>query len=452
MLRDPIVLGNHYIIEGEDYNMLPNCNSLIVGTTGSGKSTSVVFPTVARSHYSNPILNYSKEADAKCMAQYLKSIGYNVHIMNIAHPNESTISFDPVLSIASSEDLISLASAIVDSVIGEVVDDYLLSKARSLLSSLIAGALMQEKKNNIGMKDVLQLFERSFPRQSGLVSFHTSADSVFDDLAKFYPHSIAVREYQSWHSLSYRTASCVRDMVTDALSSVFPECIRNSMLSKPQLDIEKFVRNKEALVVITSGLESSQNHYTNLFYRDTMRQLLRYASTCPKGVLPREIRYYYDDFVCISPIHDFAANISSFRCAGISFMLLVQSESQLDAIYKEDASIIRQNCAIYAYFPGGLDDTSCELVSKRMNMLYEHILYASLGKVFIMQSGRRPVHVERYPTFSSNEYKKYSQFKQNLPSKKNWIGHDEFVEMLCSPDIQLDDILEELHGLEKNYS
>ena len=70
MKRDPIVLGENYILSGDDVGVTrPNANALIVGTTGCGKSTSVVLPTLARSEYSNPVLSYAKEADAYQMAK-----------------------------------------------------------------------------------------------------------------------------------------------------------------------------------------------------------------------------------------------------------------------------------------------------------------------------------------------------------------------------------------------
>ena len=84
--------------------------------------------------------------------------------------------------------------------------------------------------------------------------------------------------------------------------------------------------------------------------------------------------------------------------------MLLQSEQQLDVIYQDDAGIIRQNCAVYAYFPGGFDDRSCQIVSKRMGLPYEDVMFAPLGKVFVMSSGRAPVHIRRYDTPNCEEY------------------------------------------------
>lgn len=416
MQRDSVVLGEGYILPGDDIGKnRPNANILVVGTTGAGKSLSVVLPTVARLSRSNPILSYAKEADAYAMARYLKFKGYTVHILNIAHPGKSTISFDPILSLESYGDIDSLSAAIVDSVIKQTTDDYWQAKAKALLSGLTTASLMTSGEDSEpGMIDVLKLFDQLLPYEEG-ISVKTPLDGLFRDLEAAAPGCYAVREYAGWHSLPYRTASCVRDTLAAALSTVFPESIRKMMREKPQFDVERFANGKEALIVITSAVDTSQQYYANLFYRDTERQLLRYAVTRPNGELPREIRYIFDDFACIAAIQGFANDISLFIAAGLSAILLLQSEQQLEAIYQEEAPVIRQNCAVYVYFPGGFDDRSCEIVSKRMGLPYEDILYAPLGKVFIMQSGRKPVHIPRYDTLNSQEYLEY--LEANRPRK-----------------------------------
>lgn len=406
--RDPIVLGASCILSGDDVGKTrPNANALIVGTSGCGKSTSVILPTVCRMHYSNPIMSYAKERDAYAMASYLKAKGYMVHVLNIVHPQQSTISFDPLLSLESIEDIDALASSIVDSAIRQSADDYWQAKAKPLLASLITAAILNgDDACSVGMVDVLKLFDRLIPKESGY-GVETELDEMFQRLAEADPDGYAVREYRSWHALPYRTASCVRDTVAAALSIVFPEAIRKMMQEKPQLDVERFVWHQEALIVITSAVDTAQQEYANLFYRDTERQLLRYAAGCPGGQLPREIRYIFDDFACSAPIQGFVNDISLFRSAGISAIMLLQSEQQLETIYKEGAAIIRQNCAVYAYFPGGFDDRSCEIVSRRMGLLYEDVLYAPMGKVFIMQSGHKPLHIDRYDTLHAQEYQDY---------------------------------------------
>ena len=411
MKRDPIVLGEDYILSGDDIGRTrPNGNALIVGTTGCGKSTSVVIPTIGRSRYSNPILSYAKESDGLAMARYLQKRGYEVGILNIMRPEKSTVGFDPLLSVESYEDIDSLAAAVVDTTIKITNDDYWPLKAKPLFASLIGAALMtSDDEKGAGMEDVLKLFDKLIPVEDGY-SVSTVLDDMFRQIEAQRPGCYTSREYKSWHTLPYRTAACVRDTLASCISAVFPESVRTIMRDKPQFDVEKFANNKEALIVITSAIETSQQHYANLFYRDTERQLLRYASECKRGELPREVRYIFDDFACTAPIQGWANDISLFRSAGISAIMLLQSEQQLEAIYEKDAPIIRQNCSVYCYYPGGFDDRSCEIVSKRMGIPYEEVLYAPIGKVFIMQSGQNPVHIPRYDTLGSAEYREYVKY------------------------------------------
>lgn len=410
MKHDPVVLAENCILPGSDVGQTrPNANVLIVGTTGCGKSTSTVLPTAALSKHSNPVFSYAKEADAYRMACYMRKKGYRCHILNIAHPERSTISYDPVLSIESYEDIDSMSAAVVNAAIKRSVDDYWSAKAKPLFSSLVAATMMSSRPGSRpGMADVLDLFDKLLPREDSY-GISTEVDDVFRRLEQSDPGCYAVREFNAWHSLPHKTGSCCRDTLAAAVSTVFPESIRRMMQKKPQLDLHRFIRNKEALFVITNAVEPAQQYYANLFYRDLIRQLLRCAAASPGGQLPREVRLIFDDFACTCPIEGFERDISLFRSAGISAILLLQSESQLEAIYtREGAAIIRQNCAVYVYFPGGFDDLSCEIVSRRMGIPYEEVLYAPLGKVFIMRSGCKPVHVPRYNTLSSREYAEYA--------------------------------------------
>lgn len=409
MKRDPIVLGKNYVLNGDDIEKsLPNSNVLVVGSSGTGKSQSVLFPTIARSQYSNPILSYAKEYDAYRMGKFLRTKGYKVHILNITRPEKSTISFDPLMSIQSYQDIDSLATSIVENAIKETVDDYWSAKAKPMLASLIAAAFMVSKRDNGPcMRDVFKFFDKMVPQERS-ESVTTDMDDLYKKIEKADSDCYAVREYKAWSSLPYRTAACVRDTLSAALSTVFPEEIRKVMQEKPQFNIEKFIHNKEALFVITCATETSQQYYANLFYRDTERQLLRYAAECPHGKLPREIRYIFDDFACTSPIQGWAYDMSIFRSASISAIMLLQSETQLEMIYKSEAPIIRQNSSLYCYFAGGFDDKSCEIVAKRMGIQYQEVLFAPLGNVYIMQSGRAPVCIERYDTPNSEEFKQYN--------------------------------------------
>ena len=419
MKRDPFVLGQNYILSGDDIGKArPNRNVMVVGTPGCGKTTSILIPSLARAENSNPILSLPKERDAYAMKAFLESKEYEVDVLNLVNPEKSTVSHDPVLRTTSIRDIENLSATIVNSTIKKSNDDYWEKKGITFLKAIITGTLMTANDDeNPGMEDVLKMFSKCIPREKGF-SIETDLDEMFQTINKADPGCTCAREYFAITSLATRTASCIIDTVACALSSVFPDSIRQMMKAKPQFDIEGFTKKKKALILITSSEDANVNLFANLVYRDIEKGLIRFANSCPRAELPREVIFYFDDMFCSAPLDGFARDLSLFRSAGMSACLFLQSELQLDAVYKEEAPIIRQNCATYVFFPGGFDDKAADLVSRRMGVPMEEVLFAPYGSVFVMESGsgRKPVQIPRYNTFESVEYEQYLKASSRVDS------------------------------------
>lgn len=404
---DPIILGEGLVLS--DDTQIPNHNMLIVGSSGTGKSMSIIIPNIIYSENTNPIVNFAKEFDAECMARYLSLCkGYDVDMLNLSNTSKkSTVIVDPLLFIESYEDIDALSAAIVNGTITKTVDDYWQAKAVPLLSSLIAAVFMtSDPRTNPGMTNVLEMFDKLIPKESGY-AVETELDPLFSKIEKAAPGSYAFREYQAWHSLPYRTASCVRDTLAAALRATFPEAVRNALRTQKRFDVEDFAKRKKALIIVTSGIDRSQQYYVNLVYRDMIRSLLRYAAICPGGHLPRAVRFYFDDFAATSRIHDFPQQLCILRSAGMSAVILLQAESSLEAVYRSEADVIRANCSCFCYLAGGMDDRSIEMASKKFNRPYAEILSAPIGKIFVLRSGHKPQELKRFNTLDCKGYHEY---------------------------------------------
>ena len=110
-------------------------------------------------------------------------------------------------------------------------------------------------------------------------------------------------------------------------------------------------------------------------------------------------------FAVSSKIHNFSGYLSVFRSAGISAILLLQSESQLYALYgQQDGQTIINNVSTYCYFSGGMDLMTCEHVAKRVNKSLDTILYSPLDRIYIMQAGQKPKITSRYPILQDERY------------------------------------------------
>ncbi len=402
---DKTILAQGCVLEGDIGLHRPNDNVAGVGISGGGKSLSLEYPTLLHAEHSSIIATFGKPVEAQKMAAYKKAQGYHVQICNLDNPDEGDVFFDPVQYIESFDDITATSRKIVLSTIQNTKDDYWQLKAIPVSDCLIEGAL--RTIDNASMPDVLNLFDELTESEHG-TGISDRLLGMFRLLKEHDPHCSAVRQFYAFYNLTRRaekTGSCIVDTLDAAYNTVFPESVRKAMREKPSIDFRKLATEKTALFIICSPVKTSLHHFSNFIYDTAIKVLLSYAQEFEDGKLPRKVRLFFDDFGCTAPIQSFPEHISIFRSAGLSVMLLIQSESMLQTIYGEEkAATILNNCSSYVYFPGGMDRQTCKSVSERMNMPLEDVMYAPVGEVFIMRSGNKPVVKQRYDIFNDPFY------------------------------------------------
>lgn len=399
---DPIILAEDCVIDGGIGQTIPNYNVLVVGCTGTGKSLSVNYPTMFEMQESSIIADFPKAGEARMMAEHYKKKGYKALILDLTNPEKSTVGFDPLRYVSSYEDIEELATQSIMSVIQKTVDDYWQRKAVPLLGALIAATLMTV--DNATFLDVLDMFDRMQITEHGY-GISTGLDDLFGQLKEKAPTSYAVREFYNFRSLPVRTASCVRDTAAACLSAMYPESVRKLMRMEEIIDFDDLATEKTALFIISSPAGTAFRCFSNLVYGTGIKQLLAFAAKCEDCRLPRDVRLVFDDFAAGSTIYNFSKFLSIFRSAGICAIILLQSESQLYALYGEqDAQTIINNVSTYCYFSGGMDLTTCEHVAKRVNKSLDSVLYSPLDRVYVMQAGQKPRITNRYPILRDERY------------------------------------------------
>lgn len=414
---DPIVLAADCVIDGGIGQTIPNYNVLVVGSTGTGKSLSVNYPTMFEMQQASMIATFPKAGEARQMADHFKEKGYDTQILDLSNPEKSTVGFDPLQYARNYDDIEELATQSIMSVIQRTVDDYWQRKAIPLVGALIAATMITKKDATFA--DVLDMFGRiQIEEQRCGVS--TGLESIFEEVQKRSPDSYAVREFRSFCSLPPKTASCVRDTAAACLAAMYPESLRKLMRRKTSIDFQKLATEKTALFIITSPVITSFNCFANLLYGIATKQLLAFAAERPGYRLPREVRLVFDDFAVGAKIHNFANYMSIFRSAGISAIILLQSESQLYSLYGEkDGQTIINNVSTYCYFSGGMDLITCEHVARRINKSLETVLYSPLDHVYIMQAGQKPKITTRYPILTDERYWKMQNSDQQKVGERN---------------------------------
>ncbi len=405
---DKVILGQGVVLEGGLGMSRPNDNQLIIGASGSGKSLSVLWPTMCHMRESSFIGTFAKGGEVAAAVQYYKELGYDTRVWNLATPQKGDPLPDPLSYVASDDDVQQTAAQITsanpDYQRATKFDPYWRDASLGLLVGLIYKVFMTEDRPS--MKKVLELFYSLKIKEDGR-GIRTSLDDQFDWLEEKAPDSVAVRKLSSFRQLPYATAGCVRDDLDKCLQRMFPTSVQNAMGKNGCIDFKKFASKRTAVFIITSPVKTIQYSFANLLFSIAIRQLMEYADTLEEHRLPRPVRLIFDDFSCGFPVQDYEKSISTFRSAGISSLMLCQSLTQLDATYGENSATILDNCSTVVYFPGGMNKKTCSYVSEMTDCPLSEIMFMEMGKVVIFQSGKKPKIVPRYPTLGDPLYQQF---------------------------------------------
>ena len=164
---DRVILGDGCFVDDAIGTFRPNNNQIVVGCSGTGKSMSVMLPTILDMNESSMIGTYSKAGEARRIAEYKRIRGYRSYICDLTAPEKSTVGFDPLRFVTSYLDVEDLSKNIVlaDPDSKNARDIYWNDSAVSLLNSLILATLMT--KDNANMADVVELFDNLTLSESG---------------------------------------------------------------------------------------------------------------------------------------------------------------------------------------------------------------------------------------------------------------------------------------------
>lgn len=403
-----------------------NNNIVVVGSTGSGKTKSLVEPQLLHTHDTSLVVVLSKRELVERYSRMFKKRGYDVLDLNLLNPEESKLGYDPFAYIKSTKDITSLAKALVyanNDNENTSKDPYWENAATSLLSAILALVFQNKsdepefmswsKERGPTFVDVLKLWRRlRFEyNKEGLAT--STLDKFFEkELWKDEElwgneskSNFAVECWKVIKNLAIKTASSIYSCTNVVLDKSFTPEIEQLIALPTNLDFTQLGKKKTVLFVTVSPVETAQQSFLNIFYNDLFNNLFKFAQECPNNELPIPIHIIADDFACCGKVPDFEKRISIFRAQGLSVSLLLQSESQLANIYGDKAAItVINNCDSYVYL-GGMDLRTCRNISERLNVPLSDVLSMPLNKVIIFQRGKKPVITERYHILEDAVYK-----------------------------------------------
>ena len=420
-MADFTCLADGYVFPADFEKTGVNLNEMVVGGTGSGKTMSVGYPRLVHTTDSSVVVPISKGAIKNEFTQMFLDRGYEVVDLDFTHPEKGKTGYDPLRYIKTDEDIIKLATAFVGEEMSRkrdgTQDPYWNMSTISVLAAEIGLAIFEKSLmgRHATMADVVALHRSLGLKDDGDV-VTTNLDGRFAMMGKNKPGSQAPELWKTFTGLSVRTASCIYSMVNNSIDKVFTAGILEIVKKPEKIDFEELGKKKIALFVTCSPVNKAVIKFVNVMYSDLFSSLFNLSESLGSR-LPVPVHVICDDFACGCRIEGFEEYISIFRAAGISVTLLLQSESQLDAIYGEYGSAtIINNCDTYVYM-GGMDIATCRSVSERLDKPLHRVLNMPTGQVIVFRRGREPYVAKRYQILNDPVYRELKDKYKGMVSR-----------------------------------
>ena len=368
-----------------------NGNVIVLGTTGSGKTCSIVEPRILHSHHTSLVVPITKRKLVKQYTPLMESRGYEVIDLNLISPKDSKYGYDPMRTARNEEEIYDLATAIIGG----------MSKTMEGGADPFWNDSTSAGKN-AGFLDFMELYRNlEFAYPNGHCK--STVDQDFFEMELDIPDSQAPKQWKVLQGCASKTASCIISILNNALSRFCGEYGRELFGKRRMVDLRGIGKRKTILFVSTRSTSVQCGFIANLLFADLFKELMVEAEE-NDGHLAIPVHALCDEFSTGSPIPGFSEKIAVFREAGMSCTLLLQSLSQLDYLYGPYASaVIQENCDTLVFL-GNNDLRTCKLISERACIQLEDVLQMKPGEEILIRRGYEAERIQRYQTFTDPVY------------------------------------------------
>ena len=336
-----------------------NKNVLVVGGSGSGKTRFFIKPNLMQCHSSYVVTDPKGSVVVEC-GRLLQGKGYRIKILNTINFRKSH-HYNPFAYIHSEKDILKLVSCLMANTKGEGKsgDDFW-QKAEVLLYTALIGfihyELPPEERNFATLIEMISSMEVREDNED----FQNNVDLEFEELAKRKPDHFAVRQYAKYKLAAGKTAKSIL-ISCGARLAVFDIQELRELTAYDELELDTLGDRKTALFLIMSDTDDSFNFLISMCYTQLFNLLCEKADDVYGGRLPVHVRCLIDECANIGQIPRLEKLIATIRSREISACLVLQAQSQLKAIYKDNADTIVGNCDSMLFLGGKERTTLKEL-------------------------------------------------------------------------------------------
>ena len=336
-----------------------NKNVLVVGGSGSGKTRFFIKPNLMQLHSSYVVTDPKGSIAVECGKLMLRN-GYKVKIFNSINFKKSH-HYNPFAYIHSEKDILKLVTTLIANTQGDGKsgDDFW-RKAETLLYTALIGYLWYEAPVEEQNFATLIEFINAMEVREDDETFENNVDLAFKELASREPNHFAVRQYKKYKLAAGKTAKSINISCGARLAPFDIQELREITMYD-ELELDTLGDRKTALFLIMSDTDSTFNFLISMIYSQLFNLLCEKADDVYGGRLPVHVRCLIDECANIGQIPNLEKLMATIRSREISACLVLQAQSQLKALYKDNADTIIGNCDSSIFLGGKEPGTLKEL-------------------------------------------------------------------------------------------
>lgn len=341
-----------------------NKNVLVIGGSGSGKTRFYVKPNLMQMHSSYCVTDPKGTIVLEC-GKMLEDNGYEIKILNTINFKKS-MKYNPFAYLRSEKDILKLVQTIIANTKGEgekAGEDFWVKAEKLYYTALIGYIWYEAPREEKNFATLLDMIDASEVREDD-ETYMNPIDRLFEALEKKEPTHFAVKQYKKYKLAAGKTA---KSILISCGARLAPFDIRElrDLMKEDELELDTLGDRKTALFVIISDTDDTFNFVVSIMYSQLFNLLCDKADDEYGGRLPVHVRCLLDEFANIGLIPKFEKLIATIRSREISASIILQAQSQLKAIYKDNADTIVGNCDS-TLFLGGKEKTTLKELSETL--------------------------------------------------------------------------------------
>lgn len=383
-----------------------NNNDLIIGPSGAGKTRYYVKPNMLQCNESMIVADTKGNLQRE-IGPVLTKKGYEAMTIDFTSLADSygynpmdSIRYDPETDSYNQQDIMTIAECMVP--LETYKDPFWDYAARQYLACMISYVLDCLPLNEHHPESLCILLQEMAPKKmrtrDSVISLPCNFERLMDEYEKLMPESGGVRKHNMYKATTQadKMHASILGILSEKLDVFSFDDAINMFKNPRKIRFEDLSKRKTVLFLNMSDTDRSLDKLANLFYTQCLQVLCRHADISENSRLQIPVRLILDDFATNVMIPDFDKIISVIRSREIYTSVILQSLSQLEAVYgRSKAMTIINNCDNMLYL-GGQDVETARYFATKLNRTESTILNLPLNKAFLFTRGSEPKEVERY--------------------------------------------------------